>query len=311
VNAIRLVNTSKLSREDWLRYRRLGIGGSDAPAIAGLSRWGNPLSVYLDKVSDTTPSEEETEAQFWGKELEPKIAEAFQKRSGLKVRNCNFILQHPKYKWMLANIDREVIGLPHKAGLECKNASQYKAKEWADELTPEEYLVQCSHYMMVTGWPVWFLAVLVGGNKFEWRRLERDMELEKYLFKAEADFWQLVLAKTPPALTDDGRIVGLEYTVDPPSIILPEDLAPKVQRFKDLNDSLKGPKKELEDLKKELNQIMEVIDPGTELFLCGERQLCRKIVPTKAFDLEAFREEQPELYEGYQIGKVQRRLTVK
>lgn len=32
-----LVDTADLSREEWLDYRRLGIGGSDAAAIMGLS----------------------------------------------------------------------------------------------------------------------------------------------------------------------------------------------------------------------------------------------------------------------------------
>ena len=36
----KLVSTSNLSYEEWLRYRKLGIGGSDAGAICGL----NPYS---------------------------------------------------------------------------------------------------------------------------------------------------------------------------------------------------------------------------------------------------------------------------
>jgi putative phage-type endonuclease len=289
----------------------MGIGGSDAPAIVGLSRWGNPLSVYLDKLSKDEPTEEETRFQHWGNILEPVIAAEFAKVTGLKIRNVNAILQHDKFPWMLANIDREVIGLPHKAGLECKNASQYKAREWADEMTPEEYLVQCSHYMMVTGWPVWYLAVLIGGNDFAWRRLERDLELESYLFKAEADFWRMVLDGTPPALTEDGKVVGMEFRKEGEKIGLPIELLPKVQRYKELNESIKAPKKELETIKAELHQIMEVAEPKQELFFCGDIQLCRKNIPTKAFDLEAFRDEQPELYDGYLIDRRQRRLTIK
>lgn len=32
-----VVDTENLSREDWLAYRRLGIGGSDSAAIMGVS----------------------------------------------------------------------------------------------------------------------------------------------------------------------------------------------------------------------------------------------------------------------------------
>ena len=40
-----LVDTADLSREDWLNYRRLGIGGSDAAAVMGLS--GICISIKL------------------------------------------------------------------------------------------------------------------------------------------------------------------------------------------------------------------------------------------------------------------------
>lgn len=312
MKAKKLVSTVGMSREDWLRYRQMGIGGSDAAAICGLSRWGNPLTVYLDKVSNQAPSEEENRFQYWGKRMEPLIADEFARETGFKVRNCNYILQHPKYPWMLANIDREVVDPEHgKVGLECKQSSQYKAKEWDGDQTPEEYLVQCSHYMMVTGFPVWYLAVLIGGNDFAWRKLTRDLELERYLFGYEEQFWKLVEARTPPAMTEDGRIVGLEFKPDPPKIILPDELLPKVQRVKELNASIKEPEKELKKLKDELNQIMEVADPDCELFLCGDVQLSRKKVPTLRFDSGSFKEEQPELYEGYLVDSMQRRLTIK
>lgn len=312
MRAKRLVNTNKMSREEWLHYRRMGIGGSDAPAICGLSRWGNPLSVYMDKISTDPPTEEENRFQYWGRMMEPLIAEEFARQTGFKVRNCNYVLQHPDHSFLLANIDREVIDPEYgRVGLECKQASQYKAKEWEDGQTPEEYIVQCSHYMMVCDSPVWYLAVLIGGNDFMWRKLTRDLELEKYLFGIEQEFWRLVQAKTPPAMTEDGKMVGMEFVPDPPKILLPEILLPKIERYKELNASIKGLEKELKALKDELNSIMEVADPDCELFLCGDIQLSRKKVPTQRFDLDAFKEEQPDLYNGYLLEKVQRRLTIK
>ena len=43
-----LVDTADLSREDWLDYRRLGIGGSDAAAIMGLSPFSTIRDLYFD-----------------------------------------------------------------------------------------------------------------------------------------------------------------------------------------------------------------------------------------------------------------------
>ena len=45
-----LVDTADLSREDWLNYRRLGIGGSDAAAIMGLSPYATIRDLYFDKI---------------------------------------------------------------------------------------------------------------------------------------------------------------------------------------------------------------------------------------------------------------------
>ena len=45
-----LVDTADLSREDWLDYRRLGIGGSDAAAIMGLSPFATIRDLYFDNL---------------------------------------------------------------------------------------------------------------------------------------------------------------------------------------------------------------------------------------------------------------------
>ena len=43
-----LVDTSNLSNEEWLSYRRRGIGGSDAAAILGISPWRTARDLYYD-----------------------------------------------------------------------------------------------------------------------------------------------------------------------------------------------------------------------------------------------------------------------
>ena len=45
-----LVDTSSLSREEWLRYRRKGIGGSDAAAIMRISPFRTARDIYFDKL---------------------------------------------------------------------------------------------------------------------------------------------------------------------------------------------------------------------------------------------------------------------
>ena len=83
-----LVDTADLSREDWLDYRRLGIGGSDAAAIMGLSPFATIRDLYFDKIGVTPVIEEEEEnwvAKEVGHRLEDLVAMIFAKKTGLEV----------------------------------------------------------------------------------------------------------------------------------------------------------------------------------------------------------------------------------
>ena len=45
-----VVDISTLSREQWLAFRRLGIGGSDVAAIMGISPFVTSRDLYYDKI---------------------------------------------------------------------------------------------------------------------------------------------------------------------------------------------------------------------------------------------------------------------
>ena len=80
-----------------------------------------------------------------------------------------------------------------------KTASAYKAGEW-DDTIPDEYMLQVQHYMSVTGYVGTYIAVLIGGNTFKWKFIERDEELISMLIELEADFWDYVRLRTPPTV---------------------------------------------------------------------------------------------------------------
>ena len=45
-----LVDTADLPEQEWLEYRRRGIGGSDAAAILGVSPFATARDLYYDKL---------------------------------------------------------------------------------------------------------------------------------------------------------------------------------------------------------------------------------------------------------------------
>lgn len=102
-----LVDTTNLSRDEWLAYRRYGIGGSDAAAILGISPWRTARDLYYDKlgIAEVSENEDNWVQLEMGNLLEPLVAQIFEKKTGLKVFKRKAMFQHPKYPWMLADLD--------------------------------------------------------------------------------------------------------------------------------------------------------------------------------------------------------------
>ncbi|MBJ2305606.1 MULTISPECIES: YqaJ viral recombinase family nuclease [unclassified Pseudomonas] len=202
--ALRLVSTKELPREDWLAVRKQGIGSSDAGAAVGLNPYKSQLELWLEKTGrDATlpkidPHDEESPA-YWGNVLEPIVAWHYSKRTKNKVRRINSVLQHPnpKLPWMLANIDREVIGTDDVQILECKTAGINGARLWKEGV-PEYVQLQVMHQLAVTGKQTADVAVLLGGQHLEIHRIERDEQMIARLIELERKFWTYVETDTPP-----------------------------------------------------------------------------------------------------------------
>lgn len=131
----KVVSTLNLDKKEWLKYRKQGIGGSDAGAICGLNPYRSAMQVYQDKTSDEI-EDNDNEAMRQGRELEEYVSRRFMEATGLKVRRSNFMYRSERYPWMLADVDRLIVG--EDAGLECKTASAYNADKWKDGEIPSQ-----------------------------------------------------------------------------------------------------------------------------------------------------------------------------
>lgn len=176
--------------------RLTGLGGSDAGAIAGVSPYAGPYDVYARfKTPDVKPERDKRldELAELGNLFEEPVAQLYSRRTGHEVREVTETLVHPKYPWMIAHPDRLVLGA--EKGVEIKTVNWRVAHRWGspddEEIRlPEEYLLQCVHYMAVTGIPRWDVAALIGGSDFRIFQLKRDPELEELLIGTERDFWE-------------------------------------------------------------------------------------------------------------------------
>lgn len=209
-----IADTRTLTHDEWLALRRTGIGGSDAGAIMGVSPYKGAFTVWADKQGKLPPLED-NEAMRQGRDLEDYVARRFAEASGLRVRHEYSMLRSVEHPCMLADIDRRIIG--ERAGLECKTSRDITMTRYRNGEYPMEYYCQCLHYLAVTGWDCWYLAVLVYGTDLLIYKICRDEVMDdiEALIKAEEAFWdsQVVLDQppAPDALDSTAAALGSVY----------------------------------------------------------------------------------------------------
>lgn len=201
--ALKLIKTNELSREDWLDVRKQGIGSSDAAAAVGLSPYQSQLELWCIKTNrdqhlPKVDPNDESSPLYWGALLESVIAAHYTKRTGHRVRRVNAVLQHPDpdKRWMLANIDREVLNAD-VAILECKTCGEQSVRLWRDG-PPDHVVCQVQHQLAVTGKACADVCVLLCGQEIRIHRIERDEALIARLIELERAFWHYVETDTPP-----------------------------------------------------------------------------------------------------------------
>jgi len=200
MTALVLASTDNLTHEEWLVYRRFGVGGSDASVVCGVNKYKSAVELWLEKTGQQAP-EDAGEAAYWGTKMESLVRDEFTLRTGLKVIQVKKILQSKDYPFMLASLD----GVCHcpvhgKCIFEAKTANAFKAGEWENDTVPHEYILQVQHYLSVTGYNGAYIAVLIGGNTFQWTFVPRNEEIISKLINAERDFWLLVQNNMSPPL---------------------------------------------------------------------------------------------------------------
>lgn len=207
---------TKLTNEEWLQMRRKGIGGSDCAAIMGVSPWRTAKELYWDKTGqkDVVQEEENWVAKEVGHRLEELVAQIFRKRTGFEPYVVRKMFFHPKYPWMLADIDA-FVQLPNGKIyiVEIKTCSINALDKWGEKNSntiPYHYELQGRHYMAVTNTDGVIFILLAGNTEdgFRMRTLERDMQIEEDIIEAEADFWNnYVLAGVEPPYTESADMV--------------------------------------------------------------------------------------------------------
>lgn len=304
-----IADTKDMPKEEWLKHRQAGIGGSDASCIAGLNPWKSAIQLYMDK-KEENPQEQKSLRMELGNRLEGLVAELFTEATGLKVRNVNGILKNDKYPFAIANIDRAIVG--EKAFLECKTTNSYALKEW-EEGVPAHYEIQCLHYMAITGATHCYIAALIGNSDFIWHKIERDQETIDYLMQIERDFWENNIEKDVVPMPDGSdaysEYLKKKYDKSNGQVIelhLLENGVNKLNRY----DEIVADIKVLESEKKLIEQEIQLHMEAFEVAKIGDRKVTWKSSSRNTIDSKKLKAEMPDIAQQYMKTSTSRTFRV-
>lgn len=146
------------TREEWLKARTQGIGGSDAGCIVGANPWKSARQLWKEKTGADKPDDiSDKPAVKFGKEAEQHL-------------RALFLLTYPQYTceyhefrmyandrlpFIFATLDGELTDTDGRRGiLEIKTTTIQQAKQWFewDDCIPQHYYIQILHQMLACDW---------------------------------------------------------------------------------------------------------------------------------------------------------------
>jgi len=303
----------KIKITDWLEQRRLGIGGSDAATVLGLNPYKSRLQLYLEKIGEYS-EKVDNRFVYWGSLHEDMVAQEFMRQTGLKVRRNNHILMNEEYPFMLGNIDRESIDNEGQHFvLECKTTNAWNSKIWDGEKIPITTIIQVVHYLIITNYDYGYIAVLIGGNDFRFKKIERDPELERMVINQENDFWvNNVEKRIPPAI--DGSKASSDFLLKTFRDSIPDstfDLKHEDRILLKDREKFITEKKTIETKIQTIDNLIKEEMEDNEIGILDNYKVSWKSFFQNRFQTKSFKEEHPKLYDLYSKESSSRRFQIR
>lgn len=265
---------------NWLEWRRQGIGSSDAPVIMQVSPWKTRHQLWQEKMYGDSVQQDNPSMKR-GRDLEETARQEFEKTIGTLVAPAN--IEHPKFNWMRASLDG--IDVTGKILVEIKCPSQQDHFVAVNKKVPEKYWPQLQHQMEVVGASEMFYFSF-NGKEGAIVEIKRDQNYIDSLVEKEEAFWNMVQSQTPPDLTEMDYICmegNKEW----------ESLASELKLIKEQTKALEGRDKEV------LRQLQSLTQGrnGKGHGMIMQRQICKgaveyaSIPQLQGVDVEPYRKK--------------------
>lgn len=292
-------------------HRLLKIGGSEAAAACGVSPFESPYELWWRKTEGI--EREETEAMRFGTLLEPVIFAELERRGFDVIPAPAEEWTHDHVKWMTGHVDGFVSLDGHRAVLEIKTAGSWSGHDWhSDAGAPLPYLVQCHHYMALTGLDYALLACLVGGQRLELRTVKRDEAAMERIIVLEDRFVHHLRTNTPPPPS------GSKGDEDALRARFPESNGKTIRldgKTWEAVKELKARKEQLDVVKRQVAELQQTVE-----LAMGDAEHAVSPFDTPAarwptvqqtrLDTTALKAARPDVYQEFAVSKPTRRFTV-
>lgn len=146
----------ELLEKEWLEKRKEGIGGSDAAAIMGYSKYKTAVDIWNDKVIGAQDEDIADNFRSYGKKMEPCLVKMFEinfPNYKVTYNKDNNIVKKNDKEFLIATVDAllEEKDTGRNGILEIKTAfitNERSYLEWNNRI-PDAYYIQLLHYMNV------------------------------------------------------------------------------------------------------------------------------------------------------------------
>lgn len=200
-------NLSTYPKEQFHERRMKGIGGSDISAIMGVNPWKSPLDVYLDKIGESNPIEDNFPMRL-GRAMEVTLRESYQELHDLGINySGDTVISQADHLMIFEDgifyhhPDGVVRFHPDDAHLEdylweAKSSSRYSAWKTGP---PPEVVMQCQWGLMLSGLPKCVISLSLGSREYREFEILPDAKMQEEMRRAADEFWCFhVVTKIPP-----------------------------------------------------------------------------------------------------------------
>ena len=274
--------------------RAHGIGGSDAPVIAGCSPYKHISELYMEKTGQArAPDLDNVELVQWGNLLEDVVANEFSRRTGMKLRRVNETLVDKHDPFLMAHLDRRVVGEP--ALVEIKTT-----RSLHDDAARADHVTQVMHYMHVANLQRAYIVYLVAGQRMVYFEIARNQEAIEALLQEERTFWQHVRERTPPPARSAFDLRLLFRQDNGGTVIADDEVQQAVHRLAEIKDQVKHLESAAE---MEEKRVLEALGESSTLLNPSGEVLAtwKTSKSSRNFDRTRFEADHPDMAEQYMV----------